>query len=118
MAIYVDDARIHWRGGQWCHMLADSLEELHMFARLLGVHRRWFHRTASYPHYDITVEMRDRAIDQGALLSDKATIILCARVLKTELIAQSLHAMKFRNTSALNLSNRQSDLFRSQEVIA
>lgn len=118
MAIYVDDARVHWRGGQWCHMLADSLEELHIFATLLGVHRRWFHRTASYPHYDITVQMRDCALDQGALLCDKATIILCARVLKAELMAQSPRTKKFRNTSGLNISNRQPDLFRSQEVVA
>lgn len=118
MAIYVDDARIHWRGGEWCHMLADSLEELHAFAGILGVHRRWFHRTASYPHYDITVDVRERAIDQGALLSDKSTIILRAKALKTELMMQSQGGKNFRKASKSICSNQQADLFHFQEIVA
>ena len=85
MAIYVDNTCTSWRGKQWCHMLADSLTELHQFAVLLGLSRGLFHRNASYPHYDVTVLVRDRAIRYGALLSDRATIIGCAKRLKCEL---------------------------------
>jgi Protein of unknown function (DUF4031) len=85
MAIYVDNTCTPWRGKQWCHMLADSLTELHQFAVLLGLSRGLFHRNASYPHYDVTVIVRDRAIRYGALLSDRATIIGCAKRLKSEL---------------------------------
>lgn len=119
MAVYVDNARVNWRGRHWCHMLADSLEELHGFAKLLGVHRRWFHKTASYPHYDITVEMRDFALSQGALLSDKATIISCARLLKDELVAQSRSSERMYTDSFLAPSKkRQSELFNALKIAA
>ncbi|NCC47561.1 MAG: DUF4031 domain-containing protein, partial [Clostridia bacterium] len=61
MAIYVDFVCIESRGYQWCHMLADSLQELHEFAAFIEVDQRLFHRTASYPHYDVTLQMREIA---------------------------------------------------------
>lgn len=30
-----------------------TVENLHRMARELGIHPCWFHRNASYPHYDI-----------------------------------------------------------------
>lgn len=30
-----------------------TIENLHAMARDLGIHPRWFHTGASYPHYDI-----------------------------------------------------------------
>ncbi len=58
MAVYVDRAKVQFRGREWCHLMADTLEELHAFAQSLEIDARLFHRTASYPHYDITLEMR------------------------------------------------------------
>lgn len=84
MAIYIDNARIEWRGRQWCHMVADSIEELHEFAKKLGMKRAWFQCSASYPHYDITVEVRAHALKLGALEGNRAQIITCARKLKSE----------------------------------
>ncbi|WP_332835911.1 DUF4031 domain-containing protein [Psychrobacter sp. KH172YL61] len=52
-------------------MLADSLDELHDFALLINVDKRWFHKNASYPHYDITVRTREIAISKGALPSSR-----------------------------------------------
>ena len=85
MAVYVDFANISFRGDRWCHLLADSLEEMHEFTALIGVSRCWFHRNASYPHYDITIRTREIAISYGAIPSDRKTIIECAKKLKLEL---------------------------------
>ena len=76
-------------------MLADSLQELHDFAAFIDVDARLFHRNASYPHYDITVQMREIAIAQGAIPADRKKIIECAKKLKLELndqIEQSSHS--------------------------
>ncbi|WP_341539482.1 DUF4031 domain-containing protein, partial [Pseudomonas viridiflava] len=32
MTIYVDNVKIKWAGSEWCHLVADSLDELHSFA--------------------------------------------------------------------------------------
>lgn len=85
MAVYVDNARIVWRGRQWCHLVADSSEELHEFAKKLGMKRIWFQHTASYPHYDITLEARARALKLGAFEGNRLQVITCARKLKDEL---------------------------------
>lgn len=85
MAIYVDFVCIEFRGHKWCHMLADTLQELHEFAVLIDVDKRLFHRNASYPHYDVTVQMRETAIEYGALPADRRKIIECAKKLKIEL---------------------------------
>lgn len=85
MAVYVDNVRVVWRGRLWCHLVADSIEELHEFARKLGMRRAWFQHAASYPHYDITVEVRTRALGFGAFAGNRTQIITCARKLKAEL---------------------------------
>jgi len=49
-----------------CHMLADTLDELHAMADRIGVARRWFqdHRT---PHYDVCASKKALAIQFGAI---------------------------------------------------
>lgn len=89
MAIYVDNMRIKHKGKEWCHLMADSLDELHDFALYIGVKRCWFHRTATYPHYDVTAEIRTKAISYGAVPSERAKIIECGKKLKIELLNQS-----------------------------
>ena len=85
MAIYVDFVCIEFRGYKWCHMLADNLQELHNFAELIEVDKRLFHKNASYPHYDITTQMRDVAIKNGAIVATRKQIIDAAKKLKVEL---------------------------------
>ncbi len=87
MAVFVDDERIPWRGRRWCHLVADTLAELHDFADRLGLRRDWFQERASYPHYDITLLLRDRAVQMGARSADKAQLLLCCRKLKLELLS-------------------------------
>lgn len=85
MAIYVDDVKIKWKNRVWCHLVADSLEELHSFANEIGLKRDWFQRNASYPHYDITLKTRSIALAKGATFGSRKTIIHCAKKLKEEL---------------------------------
>ena len=89
VAIYVDRASIQFRDKIWCHMMADTLEELHQFAQQLNIDARLFHRVASYPHYDITLEMRVVAIVHGAIDADRRTIIECGRRLKLQLALET-----------------------------
>ena len=85
MAVYVDRAKVLFKGREWCHLMADTLDELHDFARMLDIDARLFHRTASYPHYDITLEMRMMVISHGAIDADRRTIIACGKRLKLQL---------------------------------
>lgn len=85
MPVYVDNEQIAWRGKKWCHLVADNLNELHAFALQLGLRKSWFQDKASYPHYDVTVTVRERALALGALHGDRRTIITCAKALKVEL---------------------------------
>jgi len=39
-----------------------------------------------YPHYDVTVKVKERALALGAYTGDKRTIIACAKRLKVELL--------------------------------
>jgi hypothetical protein len=70
--VYVDPLMpsVRWtRTGQTrsCHMYADTLEELHAFARRLGLLPKWFQAKPGHvPHYDLTANKRIRALMQGA----------------------------------------------------
>lgn len=69
MAVYVDDHRVPWRGDRWSHLLADTTEELHAFAALLGLPPRRFHHKPARPwkdHYDVPEAKRREAIGLGA----------------------------------------------------
>lgn len=86
MAVYVDSEEIQWRGRAWCHLVADSLEELHAFAAQLGLQRRWFQERSYYPHYDVTVSVRKRALRIGAVDANRETIIACCKLMRLEML--------------------------------
>jgi hypothetical protein len=67
MTVYVDDAVTLWRGHRWAHLMADTLDELHDFAARLGIPRRAFQDKTSGAHYDVTAQLRERAIAFGAV---------------------------------------------------
>jgi muramoyltetrapeptide carboxypeptidase len=51
-------------GRVWSHLVSDeSFDELHAFAREMGLPERGFHRD----HYDVPAELYDRVVDAGAL---------------------------------------------------
>lgn len=78
MPVYVDAAIHEWRGRRWCHLFSADLDELHGFARRLGLLRGWFQEPpkASWPHYDVTSTKRDAAILLGAVDADRKTLLL------------------------------------------
>jgi hypothetical protein len=65
MTVYVDDARIRWRGRHWSHLVADTPEELHEAAGRLGLRREWAQEKGRTLHYDLPDEFRERAIALG-----------------------------------------------------
>lgn len=69
MTVYVDDARLPWRGMRMSHLQADTLEELHAFADSIGLRRSWF-QAGSRPeaaHYDVSESKRAEALRLGAV---------------------------------------------------
>ena len=64
MSLLVDTPIWPWRGMLWCHLVSDeSLDELHAFARWIGVPQRGFQGD----HYDIPEHVRVIAVEEGAL---------------------------------------------------
>jgi len=76
MAILVDGAHWPWRGRMWAHLISDtSIEELQEFAARLDLPSRAFQGD----HYDVTDELRDCAIAEGAVPVDSRTIVRALR---------------------------------------
>jgi hypothetical protein len=65
MAVYVDDARVPWRGRRWSHLVADTEEELHAAARELGLPQAAAQDRGRTLHYDLPDEWREAAIERG-----------------------------------------------------
>lgn len=81
--IYVDEIMScrqtsKWPYGRACHLMADSIEELHEFAGRLGLKRSWF-QEKSLPHYDLTAGMRSRAVRLGASEIDRNKFVEITR---------------------------------------
>lgn len=81
MAVYVDQLftwpsmnpqafRVGERHGhRWCHLYADTDEELHELASRIGMQRAWHQPSPphSRSHYDLTPPKRTAAIRAGAI---------------------------------------------------
>jgi len=63
MTILIDPPNVAGHGRMWSHLASDaSYEELHVFARALGIPARGFDRD----HYDVPSEWYDQVIAAGA----------------------------------------------------
>lgn len=73
MSVYVDPLMRHGGspGFRWpvsCHMYADTLDELHAFAKSIGMKRTWFQADGGrLPHYDLVPSRRKDAVALGAV---------------------------------------------------
>lgn len=76
MTIYVDDYRVRrsvpYKGEmldrRWSHMMSDiSVDELVQFASRLGMSRSWLQYKPSGVHFDVTDQVRARALRNGAV---------------------------------------------------
>ncbi|MBA7711520.1 hypothetical protein ES703_120486 [subsurface metagenome] len=79
MSVYVDEIQACMRSKKWpygfaCHLVADSVEELHYFAGRMGLKPAWFQDQSSLPHYDLTKNMRLLAVKLGAIEIDRKSI--------------------------------------------
>lgn len=72
MAILIDPPLWPRHERLWGHLVSDaSLEELHAFARAMGIPERGF----DLDHYDVPEDMHSRLIEAGALLVDGRELV-------------------------------------------
>lgn len=74
MSVYVGPSQYPYGRMIMCHMVADTLPELHAMADRIGVQRKWFQDTR-IPHYDIAKSKRHLARQAGALGTDERIIV-------------------------------------------
>jgi len=68
MPVYVDNEKNVFGRMKMCHMVADTLDELHVMAKKIGMKRSWFQKSRSgMPHYDLSQSKRSLAILLGAV---------------------------------------------------
>lgn len=65
------------------HMIGSSIEELHEFAKTIGLHRCYYRnpRKKKHPHYDLmNNKIRELAFANGAVLkTDREIVTLCRK---------------------------------------
>jgi hypothetical protein len=68
---YVDTVRSYPGAGlrftEFCHLLADDRDELHLLADRLGMPRRFFQDHPWRWHYDLPAHLRVTAVELGAV---------------------------------------------------
>ena len=67
MAVYVDGMQPCIPNSKWkyktvCHLMADTIKELHSFALGIGLQKAWFQNDKRFPHYDLTTNKRRLAV--------------------------------------------------------
>jgi hypothetical protein len=84
VSVYVDESQHPYRRMVMCHMIADTLDELHAMADRIGVARHWFQANASTPHYDICKSKRALAVAAGAIEVDRDQLVAIIRSLRAQ----------------------------------
>jgi len=97
--IYVDEIKSYAReqiqpsarrcGNQWSHMWCDGdVEELHAFAKRIGMKREWFQDHRVLPHYDLVPSRRALAIKLGAKVTSLRDYLIELREATREIKAE------------------------------
>lgn len=72
MAVYIDGLGFTKNNIQYFHLYADTTNELHEFAAMIGLKRHWFEiSNKGLPHYDISSVQYYAAVNQGAIECDR-----------------------------------------------
>jgi hypothetical protein len=90
MAVYVDRPAHNYGRMIMCHMIADTLEELHEMAAAIGIARKWFQETASFPHYDICKSKRAAAVKEGAIELNRRDFVYMLRSIRKRMIQEKV----------------------------
>lgn len=83
MSVYVDSAKNKYGRMQMCHMIGDTVEELHKMADKIQIRREWFQNNGT-PHYDICQSKRNRALRAGALVMDRKKTVELIRMYRKQ----------------------------------
>lgn len=74
------------------HLVSDSsIEDLHEFAASLGRRREWF-QMKSVPHYDLTGDVYELALERGAILVSSREIVRRAVRVNVETVSGGIAA--------------------------
>lgn len=118
MTVYVDESIFPFRGTFYCHVWADSIDELHVTAQRAGLRREWFQEPpkARWQHYDCAPRIRSLLIAAGAVETDRygSTVFIDAneRLLKSDNPKVIEHAWKRINViRAFRARKPGTDLF-------
>lgn len=67
--------------GGYSHLVADTIENLHEFAGMMGLKKHWFQnkRGKNQPHYDIKGEMIEKARQLGAKQVSRRELVIFLR---------------------------------------
>ena len=95
MSAYVDTVRAYPQAGlrytDFCHLLADSRDELHQMADALGMPRRFFQDHPWRWHYDLPAHLRESAVQLGAVEVQMHFVGAMLRSRKVAATAQPAH---------------------------
>jgi hypothetical protein len=84
MTVFIDPPNAAGHGRLWSHLASDeSYDELHAFARVIGIPERGFDRD----HYDVPAEWYDQVVAAGA-------VPVSSREIVRRLIASGLRRRK------------------------
>jgi hypothetical protein len=80
VSVYVDPIMCHggsatFRWKHSCHMYADTVEELHEFAKKIGMKAAWFQTGGRLDHFDLTIARRRLAVKLGAIETTREHIV-------------------------------------------
>ena len=95
MAVYVDKERNSFGRMIMCHMFADTAEELHSMAQQIGMKRIWY-QPRSFPHYDVSISRRKKAVELGAIEVDRRQGYEIRKVIRAKIIDDPIFAASWR----------------------
>lgn len=94
MSVYIDALMAclpnhTWRWSQGCHLVADTEDELHDFARRIGLRKAWHQASPphSISHYDLNAGRRKAAVAAGAVELDRRAFVEKMRELRARGVA-------------------------------